>query len=120
MALCVCFYRARVIRAPAVSDKSVSLAVLGDSDSHAYHDSVFFPPGSVKRGGEYRPTTWQQAGAVFADGPGTVALAQWGVLIRIGINNLGDARDLEQLAHDPWASSVQEKIASCGAQRGRR
>ena len=59
VALCVYFYRARTIRAPTASGSSVSLAVLGDSDSHAYHDSVFFPPGSVKRGGAYRATPWQ-------------------------------------------------------------
>lgn len=59
VALCVCVYRTRTIRAPTASDGRVSLAVLGDSDSHAYHDSVFFPAGSAKRGGAYRSTTWQ-------------------------------------------------------------
>ena len=59
VALCLYFYRVKVTRAPTASDGRVSLAVLGDSDSHAYHDSVFFPPGSVKRGGAYRTTTWQ-------------------------------------------------------------
>lgn len=59
VALCVCVYRTRAIRAPTASDGRVSLAVLGDSDSHAYHDSVFFPAASAKRGGAYRATTWQ-------------------------------------------------------------
>ena len=180
VALCVYFYRVRVIRAPTESDGSVSLAVVGDSDSHAYHDTVFFPPGSVKRGGDYRPTTWQWTellqrlrGRQLDQGEwgihgtrGAVARAnrwlgregrsppkqdyrynfalsgadcsdllqgysqqarallslmdqepaRWRngvVLIRIGINNLGDARDLEQLAHDPQAPAVQEKIAGC-------
>lgn len=58
-ALCLCFYRFSAIPVPTASEGTVSLAVLGDSDSHAYHDSIFFPPGSAKRGGRYRPTTWQ-------------------------------------------------------------
>ena len=180
VALCVCFYRAKAIPAPAASDGSVSLAVLGDSDSHAYHDSVFFPAGSVKRGGDHRSTTWQwtellqrlrgrqldQGEWGFHGTRGLVARAnrwlgregrsppkqdyrfnfalsgadcsdllegysqqarallslmdqepaRWRngvVLIRIGINSFGDARDLEQLAHDPRAAGVQEKIAGC-------
>ena len=180
MALCVYFYRTKAIRAPTAFGGHVSLAVLGDSDSHAYHDSVFFPPGSTKRGGPYRPTTWQwtellqrlrgrqldQGEWGFHGTRGAVARAnrwlgregrsppkqdyhynfalsgadcsdllqgysqqarallslmdqepaRWRngvVLIRIGINDLGDARDLEQLAHDPQAPAVQEKIAAC-------
>lgn len=180
VALCVYFYRVKVTHAPTASDGSVSLAVLGDSDSHAYHDSLFFPHGSVKRGGAYRPTTWQwtellqrlrgrqlDQGAWGVHGTrGAVARAnrwlgregrspakqdyhynfalsgadcndlltgysqqarallslmdqepvRWRngvVLIRIGVNSFGDARDLEQLAHDPRAPAVQEKIAAC-------
>lgn len=180
VALCVCVYRARTIRAPAASDGRVPLAVLGDSDSHAYHDSVFFPAGSVKRGGAYRPTTWQWtellqrlrgrqlnqgawgihgtrgavaranrwlgregrsppkqdyrynfalSGAECSDllegySQQTRALlslmdqepARWRkgvVLIRIGVNSFGGAQDLEQLAHDPRAAAVQEKITGC-------
>jgi lysophospholipase L1-like esterase len=37
----------------------LSLAVLGDSDSHAYHDGVFFPPSSPLRGGKERNSTFQ-------------------------------------------------------------
>ncbi|HYR25007.1 MAG TPA: SGNH/GDSL hydrolase family protein [Aquabacterium sp.] len=37
----------------------IPLAVLGDSDSHAYHDTVSFPEGSPDRGGRYRSQTWQ-------------------------------------------------------------
>lgn len=35
------------------------LAVLGDSDSHAYQDSVLIPMDSGKRGGKYRTMTFQ-------------------------------------------------------------
>lgn len=38
---------------------TVALAVLGDSDSHSYQDSLSFPPGSADRGGAYRARTFQ-------------------------------------------------------------
>ncbi len=178
--LCVCFYRTGMNPAPTASDGSVSLAVLGDSDSHAYHDSIFFPAGSLKRGGDYRPTTWQWTELLQRLRGQQLDQGQWGVhgtrgvvartnrwlgregrsppkedfrynfalsgaecgdllegysqqarallslmdqeparwrngvvLIRIGINSFGDARNLDQLARDPRAAAVQEKIAGC-------
>lgn len=38
---------------------TVALAVLGDSGSHSYQDSVSFPPGSADRGGAFRARTFQ-------------------------------------------------------------
>lgn len=38
---------------------AVSLAVLGDSNSHSYQDRIAFPPGSAERGGALRPMTFQ-------------------------------------------------------------
>lgn len=35
------------------------LAVLGDSDSQAYQDTITFAPGSEDRGGPWRSTSWQ-------------------------------------------------------------
>ena len=37
----------------------VRLAVLGDSDSHSYHDYIRIPRESGKRGGAWRERTWQ-------------------------------------------------------------
>ncbi len=37
----------------------IPVAVLGDSDSHSYHDRITFPSGGLKRGGAYRETTLQ-------------------------------------------------------------
>src|SRR5688572_17443685 len=37
---------------------AVALAVLGDSDSHSYHDRVLITE-QFRRGGELRATTWQ-------------------------------------------------------------
>jgi hypothetical protein len=178
--LCVCFYRTGMNPAPTASDGSVSLAVLGDSDSHAYHDSIFFPAGSLKRGGNHRSTTWQWTELLQRLRGQQLDQGQWGVhgtrgvvaratrwlgregrsppredfrynfalsgaecsdllegysqqarsllslmdqeparwrngvvLIRIGINSFGDAGNLDQLARDPRAAAVQEKIAGC-------
>lgn len=47
------------LRAGAASPASIPLAVLGDSDSHGYQDTVAFPPGSPDRGGPFRRTTYQ-------------------------------------------------------------
>lgn len=38
---------------------AISLAVLGDSNSHSYQDRVGFPASSPERGGELRPSTFQ-------------------------------------------------------------
>jgi len=38
--------------------QAVALAVLGDSDSHAYHDALAFAPGSPARGGVYHASTF--------------------------------------------------------------
>lgn len=39
--------------------QSIPLAILGDSDSHSYQDTVSFPEGGPDRGGRYRAQTWQ-------------------------------------------------------------
>ena len=45
------------------ADKSppttIALAVLGDSSSHSYQDSLTFPPGYAERGGAFRARTYQ-------------------------------------------------------------
>jgi hypothetical protein len=38
---------------------SIPVGVLGDSDSHAFQDMLSFPPGSARRGGRFRATTFQ-------------------------------------------------------------
>jgi len=38
---------------------TIALAVLGDSSSHSYQDSLSFPPGSADRGGTFRARTFQ-------------------------------------------------------------
>jgi hypothetical protein len=41
------------------ADRRVPLAVLGDSDSQAYHDSLAYPAGSGLRGGAFHAQTFQ-------------------------------------------------------------
>ncbi|MGH8025409.1 MAG: hypothetical protein ACREO0_01665 [Pseudoxanthomonas sp.] len=179
-ALCLYSYGTRTIPASPAPGGPVSLAVLGDSDSHAYHDSIFFPAESAKRGGVHRATTWQWTELLQRLRGRQLDQGQWGVhgtrgvvaranrwlgregrsppkqdyrynfalsgadcsdllqgysqqakallslmdqeparwrngvvLIRIGVNSFGDARDLERLSQDPQAAAVQEKIAGC-------
>ncbi len=38
---------------------TIALAVLGDSSSHSYQDSLTFPPGYADRGGAFRARTYQ-------------------------------------------------------------
>jgi lysophospholipase L1-like esterase len=55
------------------------LAVLGNSDSHAFHDSLSFPPGSGLRGGAEHARTFQWT-EVLAQLRGTVLdQGEWGV-----------------------------------------
>lgn len=55
------------------------LAVLGDSDSHAYQDTVSFPPSSGKRGGLHRAATLQWTEVLARVRPAQLDLGEWGV-----------------------------------------
>jgi len=50
----------------APADDRIPLAVVGDSDSHGYHDDRAFPPDSADRGGRLRETTYQWTEAIAA------------------------------------------------------
>lgn len=54
------------------------LAVLGDSDSHSYHDYVLIPRVSGKRGGKWRDATWQWTELLARLRPGHVDQGAWG------------------------------------------
>ncbi|QPC32949.1 SGNH/GDSL hydrolase family protein [Caldimonas thermodepolymerans] len=62
----------------AMSQWAVPLAVLGDSDSHAYHDTLHFPPGSPARGGPYRAITFQWTEVLARLRPEAIDLGPWG------------------------------------------
>lgn len=163
------------------SGHRIPLAVLGDSDSHGYHDTASFPVGGSARGGSHRPGTFQWtevlarlrsdqldlgpkqlwgqrrswvanilgwvgipsrhpvkedhlfnmavSGAVCAElmqgpsrqAPRLLALMnrepeRWRngiVIVRIGINDLGDTETLEALSRDPRDAQVAARIAGC-------
>ena len=59
LVLTVIFFLARMSRDPDTRASVVPLAVLGDSDSHAYQDTILIPVATGKRGGAYRATTLQ-------------------------------------------------------------
>ncbi|VTU35416.1 hypothetical protein E5CHR_04058 [Variovorax sp. PBL-E5] len=42
-----------------IAPTAIPIAVMGDSNSHSYQDSISFPPGSADRGGALRPNTFQ-------------------------------------------------------------
>jgi len=52
--------------AMSAAPASIPLAVIGDSDSHGYHDTRAFPPGGADRGGRLRDTTYQWTEVVAA------------------------------------------------------
>ncbi len=171
--------------APQASPAPLRLAVLGDSDSHAYQDRVYFPPGSPARGGDYRAVTLQWTEILARLRPHSIDLGTWGevgvhprasriagwvgstlrtprkedhrhnfavsgarcddlnggrwreteflidlireqpaawrqavVVIRIGINDLGDSEVLDRLAANPNDPEVQRRISNCTAAIG--
>jgi hypothetical protein len=61
-----------------VADRRVRVGILGDSDSHSYHDSVLLADPSL-RGGDYRPTTFQWTEVWSRLRPDEVDLGEWGV-----------------------------------------
>lgn len=59
--------------------QALPLAVLGDSDSHAYQDTVSFPPSSGKRGGVHRAATLQWTEVLARVRPAQLDGGEWGV-----------------------------------------
>ncbi|MDE2593443.1 MAG: SGNH/GDSL hydrolase family protein [Burkholderiales bacterium] len=57
----------------------IRLAILGDSDSHAYHDTLSFPLGSPSRGSQHRPQTWQWSEILAQLRGDQVDLGPWGI-----------------------------------------
>lgn len=67
------------LRGPAPADGRVPLALLGDSDSHAYQDRLSFGADAAARGGRYRPTTLQWTEVLHRLRGDALDLGQWGV-----------------------------------------
>jgi hypothetical protein len=62
---------------PAAGDARIPLAVLGDSDSHAYHDTVLLAAPHL-RGGPFRRTTYQWTEVIAALRGQEIDLGRWG------------------------------------------
>ncbi|HEX5121643.1 MAG TPA: SGNH/GDSL hydrolase family protein [Rhodanobacteraceae bacterium] len=60
-------------------DSAPPLAILGDSDSHSYQDSISFPPGSGERGGPYHAATLQWTEVLARLRGNAIDLGAWGV-----------------------------------------
>ena len=61
----------------AVASTAIPLAVLGDSNSHSYQDSVAFPPGSSARGGAFRSRTFNWTEVLARLRPAEVDSGPW-------------------------------------------
>lgn len=57
----------------------IPLAVLGDSDSHAYQDTILIAANSGKRGGKFRATTLQWTEVLAALRSNQINQGAWGV-----------------------------------------
>ncbi|KRG71512.1 hypothetical protein ABB29_01680 [Pseudoxanthomonas dokdonensis] len=72
--------------APAVaSDGRRALAVIGDSDSHSYHDGILLGQGSDGRGGRYHATTWQWTEVLGRLRGDQLDLGEWGTWGEAGL-----------------------------------
>ena len=60
------------------STQAIRLAILGDSDSQAYQDTVSFPTGSPWRGGLHRSQTWQWSEILAQLRADQLDLGAWG------------------------------------------
>ncbi len=61
------------------ADARLPLAVLGDSDSHSYGDTIWFPLDSDLRGGAYRASTLQWTEVVERLRGNEIDLGDWGI-----------------------------------------
>ena len=62
----------------SANPSQLRLAVLGDSDSHSYGDTLWFPPESSKRGGRYRDQTLQWTEVLARLRGNEIDLGAWG------------------------------------------
>lgn len=69
---------AMLLAMPAHAGVPLSLAVIGDSDSHAYQDRVYFPPGEGHRGGRYHATTLQWTEVLHRLRASQIDQGEWG------------------------------------------
>jgi hypothetical protein len=75
--LALAMYRTVYTQNPVPRDARVPLAVIGDSDSHSYHDRILLSR-PIDRGGPYRATTYQWTDVLAALRGGEVDLGEWG------------------------------------------
>ena len=63
----------------AATQASVPVGVLGDSDSHSFHDRIMFAPGAGHRGGAYHASTFQWTEVLARLRGEHLDLGEWGV-----------------------------------------
>lgn len=89
------------------------LAVVGDSDSHAYHDRMHFSGEDGKRGGDFHATTWQWTEALHRLRGQALDLGAWD---RHGLpGTLGRAAEWAGLPVRPAKEDFEYNFAMSGA-----
>ena len=78
MALFILPQRSDKMMPQALAASAFPLGVLGDSNSHSYHDSVWFPDQGPARGGKYHATTFQWTEILAKLRGNQVDLGLWG------------------------------------------
>jgi hypothetical protein len=63
---------------PQRAAASIPIAVLGDSDSHSYQDSIWYPADGAERGGEHHAATFQWTEVLARLRPEPLDLGEWG------------------------------------------
>ncbi len=63
----------------APASAGMPLAVIGDSDSHSYHDTELIPPANGDRGGRFQATTFQWGEVLGRLRGEEIDLGRWGI-----------------------------------------
>ncbi len=107
---------ADVSAAPRESGAGVSMAVMGDSNTHSYQDSISFPAGSGQRGGPFHDRTFQWTEVLARLRGNELDSGPW---LRWGVSNpLLRAMDIagSQVGRAPRKEDYQYNFANDGAQ----
>lgn len=99
----------------AVPPAAIPLAVLGDSNSHSYQDSLSFPPGSSARGGTFRPRTFNWTEVLARLRPGEVDSGPWMVDGNSGVVAAGREAVGLEAARAPRKEDYLYNFANSGA-----
>jgi hypothetical protein len=101
-------------RMPTPASSRLAMAILGDSDSHSYHDRLQLHPSKGQRGGPFNSSTWQWGELLSQLRPQQIDPGTWGTWGTWG--KLGLVHDLLGLGgRAPAKEDFQFNFAQSGA-----